>query len=674
MVIKEKRMKNKLSKALLRYRKSIIYVAAIFIAFVSLFVYYDRSYVRPRSLQHNIATAISAFPLPPDLVPIDEIIKDTHIVQTFTGQFVIDGFSVRFATWARYNDGSMMVQMFIDNRLVYESKVDYIDVIDNAFHPFTLNMPVAMKYGEIGEIHITSLSGYVGSSITAWVSASDFYSDGSLYINGTLRDGDLMFQIYSISYHFTFIRNVYWVFAILLLLLIIGVYFLMSRVNIPIEKAFVLIACVIGTVYIFLIPPTATPDEPIHINSSYVLSNRILFLPRDTIRVVDATDTYYGFSVSWTNINDYKLIYNGFLRRAATTEIIEQPINIFSEYFHLYMFSALGIAVARIFQFNTVTMLIFGSIFNLVVYIVLTYFAIKLMPFGKIVLFSILLFPMSMQQAASFSPDSVANGLSFFVIAYLLHLIFQKDTVNMKDIALLSITTSFLSLARGGILFPLAFLCLMIPKHKFATLKMAWAYPYTLLILPIISFLYVFINRAIISTAAMPLDYRGGAYTYSLSYIFENPISFLGIVYNTLVVHGDFWLFSAVGHSMAWLNISVRHTSIIMAFIFITLIVGFTNGVNRLDLKQRVTIFLICAASFGMILLALFLGWTIVGDRSIQGVQGRYFLPFLPLLPLLLQNSVIVLKRNIDKEIIIALCSLQTLAIINYFISISTRG
>ena len=56
---------------------------------------------------------------------------------------------------------------------------------------------------------------------------------------------------------------------------------------------------------------------------------------------------------------------------------------------------------------------------------------------------------------------------------------------------------------------------------------------------------------------------------------------------------------------------------------------------------------------FIFINVGMLLNWTYMTDSCIDGVQGRYFTPFLPLTILAFRGSNIVLKKDINKNLII---------------------
>ena len=72
----------------------------------------------------------------------------------------------------------------------------------------------------------------------------------------------------------------------------------------------------------------------------------------------------------------------------------------------------------------------------------------------------------------------------------------------------------------------------------------------------------------------------------------------------------------------------------------------------------------LCAGCTGLILLGMLLQWTPAGHVSIEGVQGRYFLPFMLIFLTACKDQGIYLKRQIDRGIVAAAAAGQLLTII----------
>ncbi len=72
----------------------------------------------------------------------------------------------------------------------------------------------------------------------------------------------------------------------------------------------------------------------------------------------------------------------------------------------------------------------------------------------------------------------------------------------------------------------------------------------------------------------------------------------------------------------------------------------------------------LCLGSTGLILLGMLLQWTPMGHVSIEGVQGRYFLPFMLILLTVCRNRLVLLDRQISRGIAAAAACGQLLTLI----------
>ena len=59
---------------------------------------------------------------------------------------------------------------------------------------------------------------------------------------------------------------------------------------------------------------------------------------------------------------------------------------------------------------------------------------------------------------------------------------------------------------------------------------------------------------------------------------------------------------------------------------------------EKLSKSEKFTAFALCSVVFLLVLIILQVTWTPLGCQTIEGVQGRYFLPMLPLLLVLVKS------------------------------------
>ena len=122
----------------------------------------------------------------------------------------------------------------------------------------------------------------------------------------------------------------------------------------------------------------------------------------------------------------------------------------------------------RILQLSPMIIFYLGRLTNLFMYIALVFMAIKIIPSEKwkMIIMMIALFPMSMNLAATVSPDTVILGTSLLAIAYAMHLKFESKTITFKNIIIFGILCMIPTVCKV-VYFPLCLLVFLFPKEKF---------------------------------------------------------------------------------------------------------------------------------------------------------------------------------------------------------------
>ena len=131
-----------------------------------------------------------------------------------------------------------------------------------------------------------------------------------------------------------------------------------------------------------------------------------------------------------------------------------------------YLAQALGIRLARAQGQNFYTMLLYGRLANLILYLLLAALAVWLAPTSLRGLFAcVALLPMPLQLAASLSPDAAVLGLVFSFTALCLRLRGEKAVWWQK---ILLIVLGGLTAPGKAIYLPVILLCLLIPAEVIA--------------------------------------------------------------------------------------------------------------------------------------------------------------------------------------------------------------
>ena len=232
--------------------------------------------------------------------------------------------------------------------------------------------------------------------------------------------------MYYQSYH-----NILYISLMIVLTIItfILLKFLFKDKNIKIENWYLVLSIIVYGTYIIAFPLFAPHDEYYHWGRAYEISEgHLLSEVNDNYSMTKlplAVSTLYN--TEFTNIR-YATTYNTKDIRINEWEKAMFDMRTVAVYSPVqYIPQSIGIAIARIFTSRTLVMAYFGRIMNAIMSIILMYLAIKLIPFGKKILFTIAFIPIAVEGFTSLSADAITISISFLLLAYILNLKFNKD-------------------------------------------------------------------------------------------------------------------------------------------------------------------------------------------------------------------------------------------------------
>lgn len=259
----------------------------------------------------------------------------------------------------------------------------------------------------------------------------------------------------------------------------------------------------------------------------------------------------------------------------------------------------------------------------------------------------LILLPMNLYVANSFSADTVTNIISLLFIAYVLKLSLKEEKITYQNILWLFVLIALLAFAKV-VYIGLVILLFVIPPKQF---KNIYFYVSGLGFLFLSAFLITNYWSGVVLEYYMPYinynpDFRDGIclsncanYFIQKQIILDHPWYFLNLIYRTIVAHPITYLSSYIGSfgSMdLFLSKSVTYWA--YAGIFFVALTEKNDKVTSLVLKP----FFIAAvfSSFVLLLLSQHLTWDCVGEGVVDLIQGRYLIPLMPLLFLVLSNTL----------------------------------
>lgn len=448
--------------------------------------------------------------------------------------------------------------------------------------------------------------------------------------------------------------------------------------KVRIENVFLATVLFLGLVYNVMLTPQMVPDEAKHMDMAYRYSNGLLGFESlgDDKCLMRAEDAAVRESfTSSPSFGNYRNIYYGLFSRVQDDTMVEAEVSSNIEgSFLLYAPAVLGMSAARLLGLGPVPMLLLARYLNLAVFALLAWFGMRLLPFGKTTLFVLALFPVNMQQCTSFSHDAMVHGILFFYCCLCIRAVFSEERLMGEQVALMELTALFLLYCKGGSYFPLCFLPVLIPAARCGGRKGKCLIMSALLGIPALVFLMKQMGTVagiVNTTAATSVvsvgdgsEYLTG---YTVGYFLKDPLKFVYMMANTVFDKIGFYLESMVGYKLGWVEIETSMLVVIL-FLFLLFLANLDSredtDVIYISPVQRSAMILLCLGCTGLILLGMLFSWTPMGHVSVEGVQGRYFLPFLPILMTACRSRGILLSRRIDRGIAAAAVSGQLLTLV----------
>ena len=401
------------------------------------------------------------------------------------------------------------------------------------------------------------------------------------------------------------------------------------------EWLFAGLALVIGVALVFVNAPQVRYDEHAHFWRAYEIASGNI-ISRTTNELPNSvTDLFMREDNSYPNKEiNYETIQEKIGAELNEDEKTPFAVGATGSLTPIsYIPQVIGVLIGRVLQLSPMIILYLGRLTNLLAYIALVFMAIKIMPSEKwkLIIMMIALFPMSMNLAATVSPDTVILGTTLLAISYAMHLKFETKEITYKHIILLGILCMIPTVCKI-VYFPLCLLVLLLPHEKFESKTkriLSWVIIFAIVFIP-----YLVLNR-IVSLGDYEIAIRTNMTEQILFTLSSIPRDFITLI-NTIYVEFSDYFFEMIG---GWNTIQILS---IVLFIML-LIAMYKTEENEKKLTFTKTDKVICWVIFIIevlgVVAAMYLGWTQAQQTVVEGVQGRYFLPIIPLICILLSKN-----------------------------------
>lgn len=467
------------------------------------------------------------------------------------------------------------------------------------------------------------------------------------------------------------------VIAIFAVIAVFLSYFWIDKNRKNIDKIYLVSVLVLSIAYMFIFLPHVVPDEPHHYFQAFGLSNYFTFnfeQAKTDYAVIRQSDAdWYNSIFSAQQNADY--FYN--IKESFSFFSKNNDLTVFEAYTVTgnsnapfgYIFSALGIALARLFRFSPIITFYFGRIFNIVAYALMTWWAIKRIPYGKMAIFVISTLPMSLHLIASYSYDSQIIAFVMMFVAQVLYMREKDGFVTIKDIVVCFLFAMLVAPSKL-VYLPVILLVFIIPKEKFNFSSKKVFLIKTGIVFVSFIFLLLLQIKGFESSATSTELWWANEPTRSLSWVLKNPIETLKIYVRTLFVRGEFYFNTLVGSHLGWFQISIPTYAYIPFYFFIIYaFMARDNEICHINFANKLWIFILSILSVVLIFSSLFLAWTPISYDTIAGVQGRYFIPLLIVAFLIIRNKFVTVNHNADKYAVFAVIYWNLFVGIQYFVT-----
>ena len=649
-------LKIRLAEYYRRYKKLCGLGLLVFLVALIFFYIYDGPVRKAMNSTHRVVVMKDNH----ELLPVT---KDTQkLVQYYTTEEEeLVGLGVRMDLGEDFVPaGSIQAQVrdVTAEVLLCEAEIPAASLLDGQYVGLIFHDSQSGVKGHTYEVSLYFTEELLDSGLSVIVTPEGYYEDNMLYINGEESEHRLSMNAH--TYFNLFLKKYFFGMFLFFELMAAGFYYLAFIRRCRIEKVFLFTILCLGVIYNFILTPYMTPDEKYHIDMSYRHSNTLLGIEQvgenKCLKRVDDDEMEFTSEPSLTN---YKNIYDGLFTTVQDDALIEAEATANTEApMLLYLPAVLGMTLSRLLQLGTVPMLLFARWCSLLFFALMAYWGMKKLPFGKMTLFLLGILPMNLQQCTSFSYDAVITGTILLYSCYCIALAYQEESVKPKDILILGILSIVFIYGKSGVYLPMCLLVFLIPAKKFLNKRAHQLCMAGLCLLPVLSFLNkntVAVNYIATTTEATATVGSSTTAGYTIGYFLQQPVELIRILANTASDKLAFYLESLVGQKMGWVEIEISQI-IPMFFLLLLVLSVLKTREEPLYVKtwQKWWIVLVSLACAGIILAGMLLTWTPKDYISIEGVQGRYFLPLMPAFLLIGRNGRLMYEKSIDRGLMYA--------------------
>lgn len=378
------------------------------------------------------------------------------------------GVRFKFSTHGQlYKSGMTMVEAYNEaGEQILFAAGNFLNIWDDTFTEFTCNEAYIPDHDETLTIRLYNESAWDGP-LGVWASEGE--------VSGmplSVTDGDTLNATMAMQRVSDFTGS--WPAALAArlqkpLAAAAFIAVLLAMLHAPLYLFVPAVGLALGVTFTYVTPALVAPDEYTHLAAAYELastwSGQTAADEDGNLLLRECDAAHFGTKTGDIGVLAYKNEAIAETSEPGSPDVLTTHSEVKAgQGSGSYLAQALGIRLARAQGKNFYTMLLYGRLANLILYLLLAAMAVWLAPTSlRGLLACVALLPMPLQLAASLSPDAAVLGLVFSFTALCLRLRGEKAVWWQK---ILLIVLGGLTAPGKAIYLPVILLCLLIPAEN----------------------------------------------------------------------------------------------------------------------------------------------------------------------------------------------------------------
>ena len=505
---------------------------------------------------------------------------------------------------------------------------------------------------------------YYSDTVNSWF--SDFYTNLNKKVTSIeitlnkVEDAELT----AVSCSNRFEVNNYRVLFFLVAFSLLYCLLFEKKIYKKLEWLFVVYALIFGLLLIFYAQPVKNSwDEQIHFGNAYSLA-----FGRNVEWTEAAELTKNGETVTCNTKAEFAELRAYLNEKNDTVVYTEQKESLIPAYSSLaYIPQAIFINIASILKTSFSVLYALGKIGNLLIYILVMFWAIKLAKRKKLFLIFVALMPTPLFLAASYTYDTIV--FSFITLACVLWANeLYNESINIRKIIGMVLLFAIGCFSKA-VYIPMILIMLILPIASTKKKKdkiIVWTMILCITCLVMLTFVLPTLTSTMAGDLSFGGDSRGGATSVvgQLVSMVKHPMASIKLMVKSIFELDNF---RNLGYSEAdnyffgnlmflnFANLGIltdKWSCVIIVLAGMLLLTPDQQNIRyerKLSIMDKIIIAIAVIGTIGFIWLALYLSFTPVGETHISGVQARYYLPLLYLGALIFNGKRISLKCDYCK-------------------------